>query len=299
MMNRSLLLISTLLMAPAMGLAEEAGEWMGPEQPAPRLSLSYGQDEDDYQVGSVNANLPLQDGSRAHFTFERGRLADDTATGYLSAGLSSDPLADSVVRIDGIVRGTRDVSRFYELKLEGTRYFERWDFGFQGRGGVVRIEDHGLASDNGGSDSDHRGLRGGIGPRLGYQNGPLYLSLSATEYFYRWEDGDPESDGSPLFANAPGPLGRTGSGAGASQGAQRSPILTEREGTAMATLFAGPMDWQLGFQRTVATDSEKQDWILLGTSFNSRAGHWIGLNVDVPTEDEDPVFGQITLGIAL
>lgn len=297
MLNRSLILASTILMAPAMGLAEEAGEWMGAEEPAPRLSLNYGQDEADYQVGGVNANLPLRDGSRAHFTFERGRLADDTATGYLSAGLSSDPRADSVVRIDGIVRGTRDVSRFYELRLEGTRYFERWDLGFQGRGGVVRIENDGLSDDNGGSDSDHRGVRGGIGPKLGYQNGPLYLSLSATEYFYRWEDDDPQSDDSPLFANAPGPLGRSTSGA--SQGAQRTPILTEREGTAMATLMAGPWDWQLGYQRTVDTDSEKQDWILLGTSLHSRAGHWIGLNVDVPTEDDAPVFGQITLGVSL
>lgn len=291
MNHRAIILFGAATLAAPM--LTQAEEWLGPEEPATRLSVGYGEDEAGYRVASLGADLPLSNGGRFSLAAERGELPGGRDTAYYRAGLSSDPLAESVARVDGIVQDTDDGASIREVKLESTRYFEHWDLGFRARGGYVEVE----AQESG--VSDHKGLRGGAGLGVGYQAGPVRFSLGGTEYFYRWEDDDPESDGSSLLSNRRGAFGQPAFGSGSSGGSQREPILIEREATAMATLFTGPVDWQVGAQRTVDTDGASRDWLLLGSSYHTPAGHWIGLNVDVPREDDGAVFGQVTLGVQL
>lgn len=270
-------LLAGFLMLPALVLAEE---WTGVEPIAPRLTLGYGEDEDDFRVGMLSGNLPMANHNRFRFTVERGELSDGRDTELYRVGLSSDPLADQVVSADVIVQGTEKRSRLREVQFESLWYDGPWDFSLRARGGQVRVDTN---DDNG---SRERGQRLGLGAGLGYVTGPFFFSLDGIEYFYRWNDQEPESSNQlPFFS-------------GSSSNNRRQPIVDDRQLTARATFFAGPWDFQVGAQRIVAIDGERQDLMLYGAGYETAGGLQLGVDLEVPTDDE-PIFGQVTLGIRL
>lgn len=270
---------------------QEEDPWLGPEAPSPYLSIGYGQDEREYRVGTLSVAVPLSGGPRLNLSMDQGRTRDDERVAYYRAGISSDPLADQVVSLDGIVRNTPGPDS-REAQLQTRRYMEAWDLSFRLRGGRVTFENQ---LDSGGTE-EQTGHRAGTGLGVGYATGPVYFRVQGIEYFYRWEDQEPDSSsgetGLPFLSDA------RGSSGGSAGGSQREPVLTKREATASVTFFSGPWDWQLGAQHIRDTDSGKQNLVLLGTSYQTSGGHSLGLNLDIPTGDA-PAFAQVVVGIEL
>ncbi|MDX1587443.1 MAG: hypothetical protein R3296_00770 [Oleiphilaceae bacterium] len=300
-MVRLTALLTLTLMLPAWALAQEPtqeqerkarekrqtqeqDQWLGPEKPSSRLTLAYGRDETEYRVGTLGLTVPLNSGNRISLTADRGRTRDDGLVEYYRAGISSDPLADQVVRLDGIVRNNPDTSA-REAQLQGRRYLGDWDLGLRLRGGRVTFDDPEQGE-------EQKGVRGGLGLGLGYLAGPFYFSLDGIQYAYNWEDQEPQAG-----SNNQGLLSFIGSD-GSSGGSRREPILNKREATAMVSVATGPFDWQLGGQRIEDTVGETRDIALLGASYETPGGHSVGLNLDIP-RDNEPAFAQIVLGIRL
>lgn len=265
---------------------QEPAQWLGPETPSPRVSVGYGQDEGSFRIGTLTAAVPVSGAGRLDLSLDRGRTGEGGRVTHYRAGITSDPLADEVVRLDGIVRNT-PVARSREVQLQTRRYLQDWDLSFRLRGGRVSF----ASQQDDGSREQQRGQRVGTGLGVGYATGPACLRVQGIRYFYLWQDEEPRSanEGGLPFLSEVG---------GSSGGSLREPILTEREISTTATFFSGSWDWQLGAQRIVDTDGAAQNLALLGVGYQSRGGYSLGLNLDIPTDGE-PVFAQLVLGFEL